>query len=47
MGKTEIKGFKDIPQVEKVLAEKELGKYIEKFNLAGLTSELATTLKRI
>ena len=32
MGKTEIKGFKDIPQVEKVLAEKELGKYIEKYS---------------
>jgi L-seryl-tRNA(Ser) seleniumtransferase len=32
MEKSEIKGFKDIPQVEKVLAEKELGIYIEKYS---------------
>jgi L-seryl-tRNA(Ser) seleniumtransferase len=32
MEKSEIKKFKDIPQVEKVLAEKALGKYIERYS---------------
>ncbi len=32
MEKSEIKAFKDIPQVEKVLAEKELGQYIERYS---------------